>query len=269
VATIGHGVDTAVFRPLSRRERLEARRRLFGPQLAPEAAERLEHATIVLNANRNDRRKRMNLTFAEFAKFARGRRDVYLAVHSARRTPDADLDHLTRAVGLGGRVLFTHGSAGLPCVSDERLNEIYNCCDIGLNTSQCEGWGLVAFEHAATGAAQILSATDNLREIWGDNALLVGSEPTADCGSFAEALSLMSIPAVLDSLSRRAMAHARSPDLSWDKIVDEWMTLFRSTADFPPPVAHRALEASGASQAARAIRPGRTPFVASRSLSSL
>ena len=31
---------------------------------------------------------------------------------------------------------------------DEALNLIYNACDVGINTANGEGWGLVPFEHA-------------------------------------------------------------------------------------------------------------------------
>jgi len=44
-------------------------------------------------------------------------------------------------------------SAGL---DDRELNLLYNACDVGLNTASSEGWGMVSFEHAATGAAQIV-----------------------------------------------------------------------------------------------------------------
>ncbi len=48
----------------------------------------------------------------------------------------------------------------------ERLNLIYNACDIGLNTASGEGWGLAAFEHAATGAAQIVPRHTACAELW-------------------------------------------------------------------------------------------------------
>lgn len=227
VAVAGHGVDIDLFRPLPRERRLQARRRLFADQLpAGFGQERLDEATIVLNANRNDRRKRLDVTLAEFADFARHRPDALLAFHCARRSSVYDLERLTAAVGLTGRVLFTHGSDGPPEEEDESLNEIYNACDIGLNTSSCEGWGLIAFEHAATGAPQIVTASENNVEIWGDHALLVGPQTFADCRTYAEALSRLHDPDIRADCSRRALDHVRSPACSWETVAMRWMGLF-------------------------------------------
>jgi D-inositol-3-phosphate glycosyltransferase len=43
-------------------------------------------------------------------------------------------------------------------VDDRQLNLLRNACDVGINTSMGEGWGLAGFEHGATGAAQIVPA---------------------------------------------------------------------------------------------------------------
>ena len=37
----------------------------------------------------------------------------------------------------------------------EKLNQIYNACDLGINTSMGEGWGLTAHEMAAAGKPQL------------------------------------------------------------------------------------------------------------------
>lgn len=43
-------------------------------------------------------------------------------------------------------------------INDEGMNELYNLCDIGVNTSNGEGFGLCTFEHmVANGAAQIVT----------------------------------------------------------------------------------------------------------------
>ncbi|HYH86207.1 MAG TPA: hypothetical protein VEX60_12195, partial [Pyrinomonadaceae bacterium] len=68
VEVIPHGVDTDTFRPLDddlRSARLQARKLLF-----PDAAN-LEERFIVLNANRNQPRKRIDTTVRGFALFAR------------------------------------------------------------------------------------------------------------------------------------------------------------------------------------------------------
>ena len=50
-------------------------------------------------------------------------------------------------------------------LSDADLNRLYNACAIGLNTSAGEGFGLVSFEHAATGAPQVVPDHDALRPV--------------------------------------------------------------------------------------------------------
>ena len=68
--------------------------------------------------------------------FARGKTDVQLIMHS-----DGDL-------------------------SDADLNRLYNACDVGINTSMGEGWGLVSCEHGAAGAAQIVPDHTGCAELW-------------------------------------------------------------------------------------------------------
>ena len=55
---------------------------------------------------------------------------------------------------------------------------IYNLCDVGLNTSSSEGFGLVSFEHAATGAAQVVPGFGNTAELWAGAAELLPAAVT-------------------------------------------------------------------------------------------
>jgi len=72
IEIIPHGVDTAKFYPLKGRK-LEARHALFPGR------NDMKDAFIVLNANRNSPRKRINLTMEGFSEFARGKnRNIYL-----------------------------------------------------------------------------------------------------------------------------------------------------------------------------------------------
>lgn len=121
----------------------------------------------------------------------------------------------------------------------EKLNCIYNACDVGINTSIGEGWGLVSFEHAATGAAQVLPRHSSLPELWGDAALFM--EPSFSLTTerillegwyvtpetVAAALEqLYRDPALLAEMGRRARQRATDPALSWDRIAAQWVGLF-------------------------------------------
>jgi glycosyltransferase involved in cell wall biosynthesis len=219
--TIAHGVDGRVFRALG--SRAGARRRLF-----PDRPE-LRDAFLVLNANRNIRRKRVDLTLRGFARFARSRPDAYLYLHMGMTDRGCDVPALAAELGIAGRVLATTRERDRPDVPDERLNLIYNACDVGLNTCEAEGWGLVAFEHAAAGAAQVVPDGGACAELWHARALLVPAAATdrgghlVSAAGVADALGrLYDDRALLADLAARGQAHARSPALGWDAIAADW-----------------------------------------------
>ena len=232
LSVIHHGVDLDKFRPLHEDphvNRQEARERLFGDR-----PDHLRDAFIVLNANRNALRKRIDLTMRAFAGFAEGRPGAYLYLHMGMRDSGVDISALAEELGIQDRLLRTTDAATLPDVPDEHLNLIYNACDVGINTSTGEGWGLVAFEHAATGAAQIAPDHTACRENWGGRALLVPA-PMNEVGAHevevgAVVCALDTIYAdrgVLDELSRRAFAHATDPRFSWDAVAELWRHLLK------------------------------------------
>jgi len=166
----GHGVDVADFFPLhgspdghfTDEGRAAARRLLFRDR--PE----LHRAFLVLNANRFYPRKRLDLTVAGFAEFARSHPNAYLYLHLGAVSPQqsASLHAQAAALGVADRVLINlHDPSGAP-LSVERLNLLYNACDVGLTTAMGEGWGLASFEHAATGAPQIVPNHTTFMENW-------------------------------------------------------------------------------------------------------
>jgi glycosyltransferase involved in cell wall biosynthesis len=223
LAIVPHAIDSGRFHPL---DRAEARRRLFGDR--PE----LERAFVVLNANRNIHRKRVDLTMRGFARFARGRPDAYLYLHMGARDAGADVHALAAELGIEERVLMTPYEDRRPDVDDAYLNLVYNACDVGLSTAAAEGWGLVPFEHGATGAAQVVPDHGAYRELWRDSAVLVpaaaanGQGHLVDPGDVAAALArLHDDPAECARLATRAMELARSPALGWPAVGARWREL--------------------------------------------
>ena len=55
---------------------------------------------------------------------------------------------------------------------DSLLNLIYNAADVGINTANGEGWGLVPFEHAICRKPQVLPNHTSFADIWKGKALL-------------------------------------------------------------------------------------------------
>jgi D-inositol-3-phosphate glycosyltransferase len=218
LAVIPHGVDTDTFRPLH-----DGRR---------------DDEFVVLNANRNLRRKRVDLTMHGFALFAHDRPRARLYLHMGMRDRGCDVRALARDLGIGDRLLTTTDGDAHPAVSDERLNEIYNACDVGLNTCEAEGWGLVPYEHAATGAPQIVPDGSACAELWRDAGTLVPTTPTGRGGhevspeGVATALGrLYDDPGLAADMGARARAHASSPRFAWSAIAERWQEVLTLTPD--------------------------------------
>jgi len=228
-AVIPHGVDTKSFFPLvpdDRPANVRRARALLFPD-RPDIANKF----ILLNANRNSPRKRIGLTLEIFAEFSRGKPDAYLYLHMGMRDRGCDVLSLARELGIESRLLLTTSDAEKPNVPDEKLNLIYNACNAGINTSTGEGWGLVAMEHAATGAPQILPAHSACLEVWADHGILVPVNPSADnrldtAYALRQLNLLYSRPDHLLLASKRSLEHARDPKFAWDEIARQWTDLF-------------------------------------------
>lgn len=224
VTVAGHGVERGTFsqrgdcRSVSGRMRLA--QHVFGlPQ----------PAWVLLNASRPDPRKRIDLSLEAFARaFREIPDDVYLCLHQAWAYPQfvEPLRDQARALGIERRVLWWPQQSGP--VSDTQLNTLYNACAAGLNTSMGEGFGLVSFEHAATGAPQILPAHPALLELWKDSALTVAVQPARsaysplrlgeiDVHAVASAIErLYRDEEVYRQFARKGLSRCDGADLRWE-----------------------------------------------------
>jgi len=244
LAIIGHGVDRQAFAPLVLRGNepdLVASRAAARAQLFPGDGA-LANAFIVLNANRNIGRKRIDLTLESFARFVRGRTDdVRLYLHMGMRDRGVDVCALARRLGIGDRILTTDVGPLHPKVDDAHLRLIYNACDIGINTSDGEGWGLIAFEHAASGAAQIVPRHPTHDHLWGDAVTMVPTviaperpgnvfrQLVVDPNDLSHVLTTFADNrSLLTSASIRAFHRASAPSLEWDAVESRWDTVVSS-----------------------------------------
>ena len=241
VEVIPHGVDTEAFYPLagSIQGQLERVGRLAAKRLLFPGESDLEDSFVVLNANRAQPRKRIDLTLRGFAMFAKDKpTGVKLVLHHAVAFGEerADVARQAEALGITGRVTVGPAEGG---TSDEALNLIYNACDVGINTSMGEGWGLVSFEHAATGAAQVVPRHSACAELWDGAAELV--EPVAayvpDFGMLEmQEVAPEGVAAALERLyadrsyrrdmSVKAYHTATQPAYRWGRIAAQWSQLF-------------------------------------------
>ena len=159
IAVVPHGVTPGQFYPIDKKE---ARKKLG-----------LEEDTfIVFNGNRNQFRKRIDITISAFAKFAKDRPDTRLYLHMGKKDQGWDVMHLfdremkRNKVKADNRIILTSDVDGPPGVDVDTLNTIFNVADVGVNTCKGEGWGLVNFEHAACRVAQVVPGHTSCKEIF-------------------------------------------------------------------------------------------------------
>lgn len=239
VKIIPHGVDTSIFYKLYQ-TRLEAKQKFFEPY--KDKVGDLKNSFIVLNANRNQPRKKLGTTMKGFAKFARNKpQDVKLYMHCGIVDASINVDKLATRYGISDRLIVSSTKRGVQVVPESRLNEIYNICDVGINTGAGEGWGLTSVEHAATGAVQLLPNHSACRELFMgcgllmnthgddmfDNSMTVGKLVSSD--EVANKLEyLYRNPEERERLAELGYKKFTSEEYSWDTISNTWLEVFRS-----------------------------------------
>lgn len=243
ISVIPHGVDTSLFYPYPDENGPDGfKTGRFGAKkkLLPNSEDFLK-SFIVLNANRNQPRKRIEITMKGFALFAENKPDtVKLYLHMGLEDVGWNLVTLAKRYDIEGRLIISNWSRDVPSDSVERLNLIYNACEVGINTSTGEGWGLVSFEHAATGAAQIVPRHTSCEELWQGAAELL--EPVFTLTTervlteakyvspegVADALErLYENPGYLRAMSEAAYRNATRPEYNWNRIAEQWDELFQ------------------------------------------
>lgn len=227
VAVIPHAVDAIAPTSIDSRERMRA-------DLLPDQDPGV--GPWLLHANRNDWRKRPELTMQAFAAVAERHPQARLVMHSNLRRRNLDLRVERARLGLEDRVILTHDEPATRW-SEPRLSCLYACCEIGVSSTMAEGWGLVAFEHALHGAAQVMPRHAALAEIWGDapvwtpvgrqlrvDGVFDGAQPRVDALA-AILLDLVGHPEVARSVGQACERRARDPALSWDAVGAQWRAL--------------------------------------------
>ena len=125
--------------------------------------------------------------------------------------------------------------------SDQALNLLYNACDVGINTSMGEGWGLVSFEHGGSGAAQVVPAHSACTELWQGRAEMIpvaksykpefSVQELGEVSTLGVAQALNNLylsPQKRQQLAQAAFESAQNPQYSWDAIADQFDNLFNA-----------------------------------------
>ena len=242
IAVVPHGVTPGQFYSLGQQEC----RQKLGLK---------EDDFIVFNGNRNQFRKRIDITIQGFAKFAVDKPNAKLYLHMGLKDQGWEIMQIfareMRRVGAdpNGRIIMTSQTEGPPNVSVEMLNTIYNAVDVGVNTCKGEGWGLVNFEHAACGVAQVVPDHTSCKEIFEGYGELIRCD-NVDCDTnygrempcpssdhLAEILEqLYALPDVRKQIGKRCYKRVTDPQFSWEVIGSQFGGIFEDVLRQGEPV---------------------------------
>jgi glycosyltransferase involved in cell wall biosynthesis len=171
VRVLEHALDPNVFTNMVPEASIAIRKNLSIPT----------DATVFLNMNRNSQRKRLDLSIAGFVRLLarRPQSKNYLLI-ATNLDPQTGAHYDVNRVyaeelKLAGldmqsfvRNLLLVDTSGKNLLGDDTVNQLYNVCDIGINTSDGEGFGLCQLEHMYTGAPQIVTDVGSYRTFLDD-----------------------------------------------------------------------------------------------------
>lgn len=165
------GVDLDIYKP---GDRTAARTALQLPDF-------LKNGFIFLNVNRNQPRKRLDLTMRFFANFMHngGVEDAYLFLHVCP-TGDVGYDcvQLTKYYGLNKHVILSEPGV-YQGATEQELVDTYRACNTVISTTQGEGWGLTTMEAMACGIPCIVPDWAALGEWASPGACMVSCTSTS------------------------------------------------------------------------------------------
>lgn len=229
------GVDTSTFHPLDRDLAME--RQQIGE---------FKDKFVVGNVNRNQPRKRWDLTIRYFSKWVHeyGITDARLFLHSAPTGDQStNVVDLARYYGVANHtVLYTpEPFYGKP---DDSMCELYNCFDLLISTTQGEGMGLPAMEAMACGrpcllpdwsafgdwakgAAALVPCTSTALQSFSRSVNVIGGIP--DEKQFIHALhTLYSDKSHRELVASLGYQRVNEEMFRWDNIGREWVDLLDS-----------------------------------------
>ena len=256
---IPHGIDLKSFHALDRTKC----RKFFDLPI---------DAFIVGNVNRNQPRKRIDLSIRAFSKFAKGKSNVYLLLHSVRNDPSGwDIAQLSRYYDVADKVIPSHKFFEDKTATVSELNRLYNALDVQINTGGGEGWGLTSFEGAASRIPQLVPEWSATKEIWADAGELIKVAAVShnvssinlmhcviDCDDLAEKLNnLYEDKTYREQVGDKCYEVTQREEYKWENVGKQFDTLFKESAGKAVPEGTIALTMEGALQLKNTFSPSK------------
>ncbi len=190
-----HGVDTNVMKPISKDEEFEdvvgvidweskgkpkdkepkkINIESFSSRIKQMAGKSNDQKLfLVFWTNKNMRRKRPSSLMASFSRFAEGKSDVALLMHTEIATDyGTDLSAVKETLFPDSPViLFSHR------IPEEELVRFYNCASCVINIANAEGFGLSSLEGMSCGIPIINNMTGGLQD-----QMFIKDDITRSCG---------------------------------------------------------------------------------------
>lgn len=229
-AVVPLGVDTEYYTPGDK----QAAREFLG--IGPVK----ETDFIACNVNRNQNRKRIDLTILYFAEWIHTRKieDAYLYLHvipgSSTRV---DCDQLAAYCKMQGRLILAEPKNIFHGAPEEYVRAAYQACDVGFNTTLGEGWGLTAMECMACEKPYIAGDFAAFGE-WGRDAMMLarivheGVMPDVQnmIGGVPSKKDMLASLDVIyyndfnsrDSWAAKSLARAREPQFQWGSVAEQF-----------------------------------------------
>jgi glycosyltransferase involved in cell wall biosynthesis len=163
ISILQHGFDNVLFQKIP----MQTAREMIGLNI---------NDFIFLNTNRNSYRKAQDITISAFLLFLKRvnfNEKCKLILHCDLENKSGyNIKNIITTecmkYGIDYKYIlnnFIH-SMGIYRLSDEKMNVLYNTCNVGLNTCIGEGFGLCNLELASIGKPQIMSKVGGLKDIF-------------------------------------------------------------------------------------------------------
>lgn len=234
VRVLEHAVDSTTFSAVPADARAALRKNLGIPA----------NGVVFLNANRNSQRKRLDLTVAGFARVLKTHPNTYLIL-ATNLNPQGGAYYdvptiFQREAARQGldQLLLSHliliDTSPPNVVGDDGINQLYNAADIGINTSDGEGFGLCQLEHMLTGAPQVVTDVGSFRTFLsednavfippGDDVYFAGTMPL---GGWAPSFSMNSVASAMtkaiETLPELRKGVKGYSFKTWTQVCDGWL----------------------------------------------